>query len=62
MATAQTMQQRSSLDLALANPVYQGGWRVEVCSSASTAGLRGFLPGPARRLDTHTKHKGVTRI
>lgn len=26
MATAQTIQQRSSLDLALANPVYQGDW------------------------------------
>lgn len=25
MATAQTIQQRTSLDLALANPVYQGG-------------------------------------
>lgn len=30
MATAQTMQQRSSLDLALANPVYQGGCVVVV--------------------------------
>lgn len=46
MATAQTMQQRSSLDLALANPVYQGGSSVAVCSSASTAGLHRPFPCP----------------
>jgi hypothetical protein len=35
MATAQTMQQRNSLDLALANPVYQGEWTTQLCAFRS---------------------------
>lgn len=39
MATAQ-IQQRSSLDLALANPVYQGGWVGWVEPSEVACGLK----------------------
>jgi hypothetical protein len=41
MATAQTIQQRSSLDLALANPVYQGVCGLRLVLLQHSAGVLG---------------------